>query len=107
LESDAQHRVERAERILEDHRDVAPADLTEIIGFELEQVLVAEDDLAAHDLAGFLHETEDRHRGDALAAPGLADDAERLAAADVEADVAHRFDLAVVGHEVRAQVAHL
>ena len=48
---------------------------------ELEQVAAVELDLARDDLAGALDQAHDRERGDALAAAGLADDAERLAVA--------------------------
>jgi hypothetical protein len=66
-----------------------------------------EHDLAVDDLAGSLHEPQDRHRGDALPAPRFADDAEGFAGCDVEADPPDGLDLAVVGEEVRAEVAYL
>jgi hypothetical protein len=52
-------------------------------------------------------EAEDREVGDALAAPRLADDSQRLAALDVEGDPVHGLDHAVFGVEVDSQVPDL
>src|SRR5579864_2978782 len=76
LITDAEHRVQRAQGVLEDHGDVATADVPELLLGQLEEVAPLEHDLAVHHLARALHETEHRHRGYALAAAGLADDAE-------------------------------
>src|ERR1700730_8680738 len=84
LKADAQHRVQRAERVLEDHRDVAPADVAQLLVVELEQILALEHDLAVNHLARPLDETEERHSGDALAAPRLTNDAARSPRQDIE-----------------------
>ena len=49
---------------------------------------------------GRLDEAHGRQRGDALAAAGLADDAERLAVLDLEADPVDGLDHPVLGEEV-------
>ena len=54
----------------------------------------------ARDRVPLRVQAHDRQAGDALAAAGLADDAERLALLDREADAVDRLDDAVVGAEV-------
>ena len=56
------------------------------------QVPSVEPDLARDDPAGPLDEPQDRQRGDALAAAGLADDAQGLAVTDLEADAVDGLD---------------
>ena len=58
-----------------------------------EQVLAEELEPVRGDLPGRLDQPGDGERGEALAGAGLADDADRLAAADGEADAADRRDL--------------
>jgi hypothetical protein len=79
LLADGEHRVQRGHRLLEDHRDpVAPDAAHRLIG-EVEQVLAFEEDLAGDDLPrGLGDQPHDREGVHALAAPRLADDAERL-----------------------------
>jgi hypothetical protein len=50
---------------------------------------------------------QDRAQGDALARPRFAQDAERLAALDLEADAVHRMHGAVGRHEGDVQVLDL
>src|SRR4029453_13097622 len=45
---------------------------------------------AGHDPAGLRNQPENRQRGHALAAAGLADDRQRLAGAHLEGDIVHR-----------------
>ena len=84
---------------------------SEVCFFELEEVV---DHLAAHvrrgidgEPAGLLVQAEDREHRDALSAPGLADDAERLARLDGERDAVDGANDPVLGLEVRAQIAHV
>ena len=56
LEADGEHRVERRHRLLEDHRDVAPANLAHLVVGELQQVAALEEDAAADDAPGGLRE---------------------------------------------------
>ena len=75
LPADRQHRVEAGHRLLEDHRDRVAADVAHLRLGDVEQVAALEADRAG-DLAGrLLDQPQDRHRGDRLAAAGLADDA--------------------------------
>ena len=80
-EADALARVERRVRVLEDHHHLAP-ERAHVLARELRDVPALEDDLAVRRLEQ-LHDAA-RHRR--LAAAGLADDAERLALPEGEAD---------------------
>ena len=107
LAPDRVERVQRGQRVLEDHRDLLAAQLAQ-------RGLGGADDLAAVDpdrafQPGLLRvvQPEHRHRGDALAGAGLPHDAEGLAAAHGVAEVADGLDQAVVGREAHRQVAHL
>ena len=82
-------RVERRERILEDDLHPAPERL-EPPAAELRDVGPVEDDAAA----GRLDQAQQHAADGGLAAAGLADEAERLAPADGEADVVDGLDLA-------------
>jgi hypothetical protein len=107
LKAGAQNGIERALRILKDHRDVATADLTDLLAGQLQQVLVVEQDLAANDPAGVRHEPQDRKRGHRFAAAGFAHDPKALARVEVKAHAIDRRDYAAVRLELCAQVAHL
>src|SRR5205085_10171197 len=91
--ADAVPRVERRERILEDHLH-PPTQRAQRVLTEIRDVLAVEDDLAA----GRLVETQDRAAHGRLSAAGLADEAERLAALERQRDAvdrAHVADVAV------------
>ena len=75
-------------------------------GAHRDDVAALEADLAADDAARLLQQAHQRQRGDALAGARLADDAERLAGGDREADAVDRAHDAGVGEELRAQIAH-
>ena len=87
LIADTKHRVERGHRFLEDQGDLRAADLAHRRLAELEQVAALEQDPAAGDAAGRLHQPHDRQSGHRLAAPRFADQPERLAGVDLEADL--------------------
>ena len=78
-------RVQRPVRILEDHLHLAP-ERAHLPGLELADVLAVEDDLAG----GQVEQPGDAAGQGRLAAAGLADQAERLAPADLEADPVDR-----------------
>ena len=105
LIADRHDRVERGHRLLEDHRDLVAADAAHLLLRKAGEILAAIEQLAADDAAGALGEQpDDRERGHALAAAGLADQPERLAILDVEGDAVDRAHLAVAGEEGGAQV---
>jgi hypothetical protein len=69
-------------------------------GFAFKRSSPVEQDLAGGNPAGRLrHEAHDRQRGDALAASGFADDAERAAALDAQIDPVHGPHLALLAAE--------
>ena len=86
--------VEGGKRILEDHLH-APPQRTELLVVEVRDVLAVEEHLAA----GRLVEAQDRAADRRLAAARLADQAERLAAADLERDAVDGLDVADVAVE--------
>ncbi len=100
-------RVKRGERVLEDHRDVVAADQPQLLGAHLGEVAPLEGD-PPRDL-GVVRpgQAEDGEVGDALARAGLADDPERLPAADLVGDAVNRLDHALVGRELNPQVLDL
>ena len=103
LVADAHHRVERVHRALEDHRDVAPAVLAQLLRALRDQVVAAEEDAAADDLGRRAQHLHDAVRDRRLAAAGLAGEAEDLAGGDRQVDAVDRDDVAVGD----AEVAHL
>ena len=105
LVADSEHRIERGHRILEDHRDVVAANLTQLLRRHLQQVAAVEDGLPARDLSGRLRDQpEQRHHADALARPRLADDAEHLAGEDVVADAVDGVHDPVFGRELDHEI---
>ena len=92
--ADGVARVERRERVLEDHLHPPPQRL-ELALAERGDVLAVEDDPAR----GRLVQAEERPPDRRLAAARFADEAERLAAADLEADAVDRADVADVAVE--------
>ena len=73
----------------------------------LQDVVAVEQDFAGDDLARRTRdEAHDRKAGHALAAAGLAHDAERLARHDVKGNIIDRFDDAVLSMELRFEVPH-
>ncbi len=80
--ADRQPRVERGQRVLEDHLDVAP-ELPAAAAVERGDVACPSTTTVPCSGGSHLEDLHDRRR---LAAAGLADQAERLALADVEAD---------------------
>src|SRR5690606_13800555 len=106
LRPDAMHRVQRAHRLLEDHRDVAPAERPHLALAEREELAAVEADGAAEDLGRRRgeepHHAERRH---ALAAPALPDYPEDLPGVDVEGDATERGGAALLRLEGQLEVS--
>ena len=108
LVADGEDRVERGHRLLEDHRDRGcrgprasrprrgPAGSGRRAGSRPPTIR-----------PGPVDEAHDGQRGDALAAAGLADHAQGLAVADLEAHAVDRPDDPVLGEEVGPQALDL
>ena len=97
--------VERRHRVLENHRDAFAADGARLGGRAVQQVHAIEHRGAAFDASGRLgdetHEREARH---GFARAGFADDAEDLAAFEMEADAVHRAINAAARVKISAKV---
>src|SRR6266849_8346288 len=78
--ADRHARVQRRERVLEDHLQL-PAVLAQLLAAQLGQLYVAEEDLARGRRNQLRHQPRQRR----LSASGLADEAQRLALADLKA----------------------
>jgi hypothetical protein len=92
LIADGEHGVQRGHRLLEDQRDRRAAHLAHLALVEGQQIAPLEEDVPARDAARRLDEPHDRQRRYRLAAARFADKAQRLARADLEADVVDRCD---------------
>jgi hypothetical protein len=107
LAPDRVHGIQRRHRVLEDHRDVVAADVSELARAHRDQVVALEHGLAARDRVAAVVQPHHRQAGDALAAAGFADDPERLPLLDGEADTVDGLHDSVVGPEVGLQVVDL
>ena len=96
--------IERGHRVLKDHSDLAPANPSHLVVFELHQVAAVEDDLARDRFSRRENQPHYRKACDGFAAARLADERERRAALDGKAHVVNRFDRARAREKVRAQV---
>ena len=95
------HRVQRGDRVLEDHRDVLAAHAADLFLGQSEQVAALELDVARDGgVAEHAGEAEDGGGGDALAAAGLADQADELARRHVEAHAVDCVDRPLLRGEV-------
>ena len=107
------NRVDHAEsrhRLLEDHGDLAAADLADFLPavIQLHQIdrltVLKEGDFAGDDFAVFGHYTQDRLGGDALAAAALAGDSQRLPRVNVEGHAVNGLQDALLGEEVGSKI---
>ena len=105
LGSDPHHRVQRRHRVLEDEADLAAADVAEAARRHGEEVLSVEGDAARRDPDLVREEADDAEHGQALAAAALADDAERLAAVDMEVDAVDHGRRAAPGGDLDRESA--
>ena len=100
-----EHRVQRGHGFLEHHGHLGATDAAHIVHVNVKDVFPVEKDFSAHGLAGGIgDQAHQRQRAYALAAAGLAHQAEGFAGHDFVGDVVNGFDDAFVGEEVRLQV---
>jgi len=100
--------VQRAQRVLEDHRDLRATRLAALLLRHRQQILTAVADVAARDDGrGHVEDSHDRLGGHRLAGPGLTEDRERLALAQLEADAVDRRRDPVGGVELDEEVFDL
>src|ERR1700733_2377526 len=106
LPADAQRRVERGERVLEHGADPPPKDPPALLRREADDVLALEQDRTA-DLCRGPEKVEAGAGHTALAGPGFADDSERAAGLEREADVAHGGNLPIAFAIADREIADL
>jgi hypothetical protein len=107
LVADPVERVHRRQGVLEDHRDLPAAQGPHLGHGHPDELRAVQPDLAGHLGPAALVQAHDRQAGHTLAGAGLADDAERLAALQGEAQPVDGLHQAVVGREVHLQVVDL
>ena len=105
LEADRQHRIERAHRLLENHRDIAAADGAHFIGRQLQQIAALKHDAAADDAAGgFGQELHDGERRNRLAATRFADERDDFTRPHLIGNAFDRAHDAARGDEMNVQI---
>src|SRR5439155_1317011 len=100
LVADRIDRVQRGHRLLEDHRDVAPPQLAQLLGGHFQDLLPVEQNLPGQARA--LDQAQRRERSHRLAGSRLADQRQLLPGVEREA---HPVDHPT-GAEVDAEIAH-
>src|SRR5919112_778631 len=106
LRVDAQDRVERRHRILEDHGEALAAHPPQLLLRPPDEPFALDPDRSEYDPTGRVDQAEDRQAGDRLARARLADEPEHRAPRDVERDAVDRLDLALARRERDRKVAH-
>ena len=86
LLGDAEERVQRGQRILEDHADALAPDPAQRFLVEIVDAAALQQHLAAGNAARRIDEADDGGAGERLARAGFANDAQHLALGDVEGD---------------------
>ena len=107
LFANGERRIERSHRLLEDHRQTITSKLAHLGRRNLREIDTLEAYLSADSPRGRGDEAHDRQRGHALAAAGFADDGERAAGVEREADAVDRRELAGFDCERRPEIAYL
>ena len=107
LEADPERRVQRRERVLEDHADPVASQRPPLVRRQAAEVSPREAERARAERGFGTEEPEDRERRRALAGAGLADEAQGTALLDVERHVRERRERPPVGPVFHREVADL
>src|SRR5262249_6103293 len=91
LLADRIDRIERRHRLLEDHRQPIAAHVAHLAIGQAEQIGAIKANSPRHFGRALGQQSHDRQRGDALAAPGFADEAQGLSAPDRQIDAINRM----------------
>ena len=94
LVADALERVERRQRVLEDHRDVLATDPPQRGLRRADEVALAETDVTGDRRRRSSVEADQAHRHRRLTGPGLPHDGQHLAAPEREVDAVDRLQRA-------------
>jgi hypothetical protein len=104
LVADREARVQRGDRLLEDHRDVAADDRAPLLRGDPRQVVAVEGHAIGRDGGRPRQQPHQRQHRDGLARAGLADDGQHLVGLDLQIDAVDRDELAAAGVEGDAHV---
>ena len=105
LGADGHIGVERGVGVLEDQGDLLTADTGHLALALFQKVLSLEDDLAALNAAGLIHDLHDRTGGNALTGAGLTDNTQNLTLFQRKVHAFNGLDHSAVGHmEVGTEV---
>ena len=107
LVADGVRRIESGHRLLEDHRHPAAAQRIDAPAARSSEILAEEVQAPGTASRRLRQQAHDRQRSHRLAAAGFTDDAQRLAAPRLEAEVAHRVQRAVCRGDVDVQAVHV
>ncbi|MNY06521.1 hypothetical protein D3C86_1392820 [compost metagenome] len=107
LLADAQHRVQRHQRILEDHGDAVAAQLAHLLFREIAQVGALEFHFAVDHFPGRVDQAQQREAGHGFAGARFAHQAHDFAAAHGKVDTVDSQIRAGLGMECSAQSAHI
>ena len=106
LLADPVDRVERAHRVLEDHRYARAADPPQLVVARADQLGALEVRVALEEGVRRARQAHQRHRGDRLAGAGLADDRHDLAGVDRERHAVDGAHEPLLGAEAHAEILH-
>ena len=108
LQPDGEQRIERRHRLLEDHRNVAPADFAHLVLVEVEQIATIEYDAAVWDAAGVSRQqAHDRECRDRFARPQFTDDGDGFATPHTETQPLDRPHHPARGEKMDMQILYL
>jgi hypothetical protein len=107
LDADLHDRVQAGGRLLEDHADATAAHGTHAGLRQREQIFLVQAHVAAGDAAVLRQQPHQRERRHALAAAGFADERERLAALDGQAEAVDGLHQSEFGVERHLEVVGL
>ena len=107
LLADPVDRVQRGHRVLEDHPELVAAVVLHLGVRDLEEIGSLVEHLALEARVHAAGQPHQRHRGHALAGARLADDAEHLAALELQRDAVDGADDPVLGCELDTEVVDL
>ena len=106
LVADLHQRIERGQRVLEDHADPLAADAAHLFGREIVDPLIPEPDLAARDPPGPVDEPDHGGTRDRLASTAFADDAENGSPGQLETDAVDGTQPRPPRRNLHHEVAH-
>ena len=107
LPPDLHDGVQAGHGLLKDHGDLGSSNIAELIFRITGEFIPVKEYTAFCDLGCRRKQSHDRAGGHALAAAGLADNADDLAAGDLERDIVYRLDQAVIRLNADAQMSDI